>query len=554
MEESPTLPEPVLEITGLSVSFGSGTGAVPVTWDVDLSINKGETLALVGESGSGKSVTAMSILGLLPANATRTGSVKFQGRELLGLPERELDKIRGGPIATIFQDPMTALNPVYKIGDLMAEAMRKLGLSPKQQRRRAIDLLKQVGIPEPESKIDQYPHQFSGGQRQRAMIAIAVSSDPLLLVADEPTTALDVTVQAEILDLLLDLQSQNGMALLLITHDMGVVADVADRVEVMREGVVVETAPTADLFESPKHDYTRQLLAAVPHLGHAATPTSRPQAIDAGVPAALSFKNVDIEYRHGAKSTFKAVDDVSFDVLQGEVVGLVGESGSGKSTLGKLAVGLLRPAAGHARVAGVDLSTAKKTELRQARRKVTMVFQDPASSLNPRETIGDSIVAPLRWHRIENNSRALNAKAGELLELVRIPASWAGRFPHELSGGQRQRIGVARALALNPSLMIADEPTSALDVSVQATVLDLLQELQAELGFSCLFISHDLSVIEQLADRVVVLRRGRVVEQGITAEVLNHPQVEYTRSLIAAAPVPDPVEQAQRRKLRLALA
>jgi peptide/nickel transport system ATP-binding protein len=412
--------------------------------------------------------------------------------------------------------------------------------------------LSRVGIPDPALKIDQYPHQLSGGQRQRAMIAIAISSNPSLLVADEPTTALDVTVQAEILDLLMDLQRQNNMALLLITHDMGVVADVADRVQVMRQGRVVESAPTAALFSSPGHEYTRELLAAVPHLGRCAPRGEAPRNENRTDEPPLCFSNVVMQYPHTGKDGFKAVDSVSFEVLQGEVVGLVGESGSGKSTLGKLAIGLLKPTEGVAKVAGIDLATANRTQIRQARREVSMVFQDPASSLNPRATIGDSVTAPLRWNKLETNSSFLAVRAAELLDMVRIPAAWASRFPHELSGGQRQRIGVARALALKPRLMIADEPTSALDVSVQATVLALLQDLQAQLGFSCLFISHDLSVIEQLANRVVVLQRGRIVEEGTTNSVLRAPQAAYTRALIAAAPVPDPAEQAQRRLRRLA--
>jgi peptide/nickel transport system ATP-binding protein len=551
---------PVLEIKNLSVSFVSGKTKRPVavTQDINLRIGDGETLALVGESGSGKSVTAMSILRLLPRNARFSGSIKFRGRELTQLDRNQLNKVRGNEIATVFQDPMTALNPVYKIGDLLGEALHKQGLSSSRAEDAALGLLDRVGIPAPDKKIHQYPHQLSGGQRQRVMIAMAISANPRLLIADEPTTALDVTVQAEILDLLLDLKQDNNMALLLITHDMGVVADAADHVTVMRKGRVVENAAVHDLFAGPTHDYTRELLGAVSHLGKSAK-TVVPYLNPAGHPThdktpALRMNDVVIEYRSSSKAdTFRAIDKVSFEILPGEVVGLVGESGSGKSTLGRAVVGLVPVADGSVLVDGMDIAKAKKRELRTARQHVSMIFQDPASSLDPRATIGESVVAPLRWNGLERDSRVLMKRAGELLEMVRISPDWSGRYPHELSGGERQRIGIARALALNPKLLVADEPTSALDVSVQASVLELLRALQSSMGFSCLFISHDLSVIESLADRVVVIHKGRLVEQGSTAAILNHPTQDYTRRLIAAAPVPDPVEQASRRKRRLAM-
>lgn len=548
---SETRTAPVLEVSGLSVAFHSESLSLRVTEDVGFTIAPAETVALVGESGSGKSVTAMSILGLLPHNAKSEGSIRYRGNELLELSDRELDRIRGREISVIFQDPMTALNPVYTIGQLMGFALHDQKLTKAQLRARAVELLDRVGIPEPQRKVNQYPHQFSGGQRQRAMIAMAVASNPGLLIADEPTTALDVTVQAEILDLLQELQRDNGMGILLITHDMGVVADVADRVHVMRNGRVVESADTLPLFANPGNDYTRELLAAVPKLGSAAHAATVPLSTATAVPT-MSFSNVVVEFPgKGRQKTFRAVDEVSFQVYPGEVVGLVGESGSGKSTLGRVAVGLQRIAGGNADICGVDLRTATRREIQRVRREASIVFQDPASSLDPRMTIGQSVVAPLKWNAMLGGGSALRARAEELLDTVRLPKSWVDRFPHELSGGQRQRIGIARALALQPKVLIADEPTSALDVSVQASVLELLKELQQSLGFSCLFISHDLAVVEMLSDRIVVLRQGRVVEQGSAQEVLYTPSDDYTKRLVAAAPVPDPVIQAGRREQRL---
>lgn len=543
---------PLLQVCDLSVSFDSGTSNLQVTDKVSFDIFPAETLALVGESGSGKSVTAMSILNLLPHNARTSGSIKYKGGELLGLAERQLDKIRSQDIAVIFQDPMTALNPVYTIGQLMADALRSRKLSKAELRRRSLELLDHVGIPEPQRKIDQYPHQFSGGQRQRAMIAMAIASNPGLLIADEPTTALDVTVQAEILDLLIALQRENDMGILLITHDMGVVADVADRVNVMRHGRILEAADTLPIFEAPKHDYTRELLAAVPKLGTVSHPRHGSEELPAHRTPSLSFKDVVVEFPTKLRRpAFRAVDTVSFDVFPGEVVGLVGESGSGKSTLGRVAVGLQAIAAGHAKICGTDLLTASRNDIRKVRREAAIVFQDPASSLDPRMTIGQSVAAPLKWNGLVTKREALAKRAHELLDMVRIPSEWASRYPHELSGGQRQRVGIARALSLQPKVMVADEPTSALDVSVQAAVLDLLRELQASLGFSCLFISHDLAVVEMLSDRVVVLRSGQIVEQGTTGTVLAEPTDDYTRKLVAAAPVPDPRLQARRREQRL---
>ncbi|WP_231974097.1 ABC transporter ATP-binding protein [Pseudonocardia sp. HH130630-07] len=515
------MPDPVLELRGLRVDFrGTGGGWEETTHGVDLTLHAGETVALVGESGSGKSVTAMAVLGLLPATARRRGSALFDGTDLVAATDATLRRIRGRRIAMVFQEPMTALNPVWTIGNQIGRAVRTHDrtLSRAQVRERVLELLCRVHMPDPGRRIDSYPHQLSGGQRQRAMIAMAISCDPEVLIADEPTTALDVTVQAEILDLLAELRDRLSMALLVITHDMGVVAEVADRVVVMRDGAVVEQAPCTELFDAPVHAYTADLLAAVPHLGRGRIRTGPAGPQDGEV---LRIDGMTVEYPgRGRRASFRAVADVDLAVSAGEVVGLVGESGSGKSTIGRAVVGLAPVTAGRVRLGDTDMAGARGAGLRAARREVAMVFQDPASSLDPRRTIGESITGPLAIHRAVPRG-GLDARARELLDQVGIRGDWADRHPHELSGGQRQRVGIARALALSPRLVVADEPTSALDVSVQTRVLDLLRELQEQRGFACLFISHDLSVIELLAHRVVVLRDGRVVEQGRTADVLG---------------------------------
>ena len=555
--------DPLLQVDGLSVEFATPDGWRQVTHDVSFSVDRRKTLALVGESGSGKSVTAMSILDLLPPNARRTGRILFDGTDLVPLRDKGLRPLRGSRIATIFQEPMTALNPVYTIGHQLIEALTSHhDLDHRVARERAVQLLRDVHMPAPEEKVDHYPHQLSGGQRQRAMIAMAISSEPDLLIADEPTTALDVTVQAEILDLIAEIQERMGMAVLIITHDMGVVADVADEVVVMKDGRVVEEAPSARLFKSPQEPYTQALLAAVPHLGKAddflaaAGNKLRIDGVTATTPlpeTVLRLQDAVIRYPgRWRRPGFQAINGIDLEVQRGEIVGLVGESGSGKSTIGKAAIGLLPVTEGTLEVRGERITGRPGRALRQLRRHVTMVFQDPASSLNPRRTIGQAISDPLLWQGLVRDPRARRARAKELLERVQLNPDWSDRYPHELSGGQRQRIGIARAIATDPVLMIADEPTSALDVSVQAQVLDLFLALQRELGFSCLFISHDLSVVETLSNRVVVLRHGDVVEEGPTEEVLHHPHDEYTKRLIAAAPVPDPEIQRVRRAERLA--
>ncbi|SEF96376.1 peptide/nickel transport system ATP-binding protein [Nonomuraea solani] len=536
--------EPVLSVERLSVDFRIAGEWVPAVKDVSFSVAKGEVVAIVGESGSGKSVSSMSVLGLLAKNARRRGSIRYGDTELLDLDEESLRAIRGRRIAMIFQEPMTALNPVYTIGEQIIEAVRCHERVPvAEARSRALELLRKVGIPEPDKRIDSYPHQLSGGQRQRAMIAMAISWSPEVIIADEPTTALDVTVQAEILELLRRLQKDLGSAVVLITHDMGVVADLADRVVVMKQGEVVEEAPVARLFAEPRHEYTRKLLSAVPRRGQAPE-----KALTTPEPV-IRVTGLQVEYpgRFGRKG-FKAVHDVGFEIGKGKVLGLVGESGSGKSTIGRAIVGLVRATSGSIEICGRDVTGLGAKELRGFRRKYSMVFQDPGSSLDPRRSIGDSIAAPMIVNRYAGRA-AVHERVLELLDQVELPRAWAGRFPHELSGGQRQRVGIARALALEPELLIADEPTSALDVSVQATVLRLFQELQDRLGFSCLFISHDLGVVELLAHDVAVLQHGRMVEHGPAREVLNDPKTDYTRRLVAAAPVPDPAEQAERREL-----
>jgi ABC-type glutathione transport system ATPase component len=540
----------VVEIEDLSVDFEVDKQWVPAVKGVSLTVAKGEVLAIVGESGSGKSTTAMAIPALLPSTARVAGSIKLNGAELLGATNDELREVRGKDVAVIFQEPMTALNPVYTIGWQIAEAVHAhKKITRRQARERAIELLELVDMPEPQRRVKHYPHQLSGGQRQRAMIAQALALDPGLLIADEPTTALDVTVQAEILDLMRDLRHRIEAGIILITHDMGVVADMADRIMVMKDGEVVEEGDADSIFHRAQQPYTQQLLASVPHLG-----ATLGDADESSLPVtdlALSVEHAVIEYP-GKGGNFRAIDDVSFSIGRGEVVGLVGESGSGKSTIGRAAVGLLKVASGTICVAGQDISTANRKQLRDIRSKVGVVFQDPGSSLNPRWPIGQSIAEPLTLHtdmdRFQRESRVKT-----LLEQVQLPANMRNRFPHQLSGGQRQRVGIARALALEPTLLIADEPTSALDVSVQARVLELFAELQREHGFACLFISHDLAVVELVASRIAVLNHGRLAEFGSDKQVLTAPTDDYTKRLLAAVPVPDPEQQRIRREERKAL-
>jgi peptide/nickel transport system ATP-binding protein len=549
---------PVLEVEDLSVSFWVDGEWFPAARNVSYHVDAGEVLAIVGESGSGKTQSSMSLIGLLPANGRATGSAKLKGQELIGLKGAAMRRVRGKEVAVIFQEPMTALNPVYTIGFQIVETIRShFIMSPKQAKARAIELLTLVEIPEPERRFDAFPHQLSGGQRQRAMIAQALACEPQLLIADEPTTALDVTVQAEILKLMRDLRERVNAGIVLITHDMGVVADMADRIIVMQHGQVVETGTTDQIFNAPQHPYTRQLLGSVPHFG--TFEVTEREAPDGGQTSAsggeivLSAENLVVEYpKRGNQPVFRAVDEVSLSLAAGEVLGLVGESGSGKTTIGRAVVGLLPVADGKLEVAGVDMKGATAKDLRPLREQVGIVFQDPGSSLNPRFPIGESIGEPLFLHK-KLRGKELGKRVEGLLDSVQLERGFRNRYPHELSGGQRQRVGIARALALEPRLLVADEPTSALDVSVQARVLDLFQELQREQGFACLFISHDLGVVEMLADRIAVMHFGKIVELGSAKQIARDPQVEYTRRLVSAVPVPDPAEQRRRREARDAL-
>ncbi|UKA61719.1 ABC transporter ATP-binding protein [Arthrobacter sp. FW306-04-A] len=583
----------VLEVRDLSVDFGVEKKWVPAAIGLNYEVRAGEVLAIVGESGSGKSASSMALLGLLPSNSRVTGSVKLSGKELLGAKSGTIREVRGKDVAVIFQEPMTALNPVYTVGAQIVETIRLHNVvSPDEAKERALRMLDLVELPDPEKAFKSYPHQLSGGQRQRAMIAQSLSCDPKLLIADEPTTALDVTVQAEILDLMRNLRNKLDSAIVLITHDMGVVADLADRIAVMRKGVIVETGTAQQIFSNPQHEYTQALLAAVPHLGQgadspdvdvtaalaAATNTElesvehdellrRERENQAALKAAaeeaakpkgnpvLELIDVAIEYpKQGRVPAFRAVEGANLVIYPGQVVGLVGESGSGKTTIGRAAVGLLPVAAGSMRVVGQDISAAKRNgkQLHEVRRDIGMVFQDPSSSLNPRLPIGESIGEPMFLAGVAKGVE-LQKRIENLLDQVELPRGYRNRYPHELSGGQKQRVGIARALSLQPKLMVADEPTSALDVSVQAKVLELFQNLQKELGFACLFVTHDLAVVDVLADRICVMQRGRIVEQGTREQILRNPQEPYTQRLLAAVPLPDPEKQRERRELRAQL-
>ena len=544
--------EPVLKVHDFTVEFWVDGIWYPAAVNMNFEVNPGQVLAIVGESGSGKSTTAMGLMTLLASNARMSGSVKVKGQEMLGAKGSTLRKFRGKEVAYIFQEPMTALNPVYTIGFQIIETLRThFDMGPKEARARALELITMVEIPDPATSIDKYPHQLSGGQRQRAMIAQALACDPGLLVADEPTTALDVTVQAEVLDLMRNLKDKLNSAILLITHDMGVVADMADEILVMKDGLTVEHGSADQIFNRPQHPYTQQLLAAVPKLGSTAR-RALPYNESAKPAPVLKLENVTVAYpKRGRIPEFVAAKSVSLEIYPGEILGLVGESGSGKTTIGRAAIGLIPIKEGTLEIVGKDISHAKSKELRAIRRHTGIVFQDPASSLNPRLPIGESIGEPL-FLAGEAKGADLAHRVEDLLDQVELPRSYRNRYPHELSGGQRQRVGIARALALTPDLLIADEPTSALDVSVQARFLDLLQELQGKLNFACLFISHDLAVVDILAHRIAVMQNGELVEVGDRDQILQHPKSDYTRRLIAAVPVPDPAEQRIRREARLA--
>ncbi|MFD1713831.1 ABC transporter ATP-binding protein [Amnibacterium flavum] len=553
----------VVDIKDLSVSFSTDAGAVRAVDGVSLTVERGEVLAIVGESGSGKTVTAKTILGLLPETATSSGAVLLShaggegSTDIVAVGRKGLREVRGTDVAMVFQEPSTALNPVYTVGWQIAEGLRAHGkVSRRQGRALAIEILRKVGIPDPEKRVDYYPHQFSGGQKQRVVIAMALVLNPGLIVADEPTTALDVTVQAEILDLLRQVRDEFGTAIVLITHNMGVVADLADRVAVMYQGKVVEQADTRTLFTSPQAEYTKKLLAAVPYVGQGVAGAAVRAAERAGTAseALVTADGLMIEYpgRLG-RAGFRAVNGVSFEIRAGEVLGLVGESGSGKTTIGRAIAGLTQATGGSLKVLGTEMVGVRERDFKPHRVDIGFVFQDPGSSFNPLLTIAQCVAEPLIVHGRADSAADARGRVDELLEAVQLPRAFGDRYPHELSGGQRQRASLARSLALDPKLLIADEPTSALDVSVQARVLELFRDLQKELGFAALFISHDLAVVDILADRIAVLYHGDLVEQGTGAEVLGAPQHPYTRRLLASLPVPDPVVQAERREALRAL-
>ncbi|MEU0943071.1 ABC transporter ATP-binding protein [Streptomyces canus] len=531
----------ILTIEDLGVTFSTETGDVPAVRGVSLGVRPGETLALVGESGSGKSTVALAAMGLLPGNARASGRVTVDGTEIVGASEASLARLRGRTASMVFQEPATALDPLTRVGAQIAEVVRNhRDVSRSDAAREAVELLRRVGIPEPERRASAFPFQLSGGQRQRVVIAMAIANSPSLLIADEPTTALDVTVQAEILDLLRRLATDSGTGVLLVTHNMGVVADFADRVAVMLEGEIVETGPVEEVLLRPGHAYTRGLLAAVPRLrfsGEDAPPAEESPVV----------RLRDVSVRFGR---VRALDGVSLDVRPGDTVGLVGESGSGKSTAARVALGLVAPASGSVSLFGTDLGRVRGRRRRALLSGVGVVLQDPVASLDARMSVAECVAEPLRVHRRGMSGAERRDRVAEVLELVRLPRELARRGPRELSGGQRQRVSLARALVLAPRLLVADEPTSALDVSVQRTVLEVIAELQRELGFACLFVSHDLAVVQEFAQRVVVMRDGRVEEEGPTMSTLLRPETEYTRRLIAAVPVPDPVVQRRRRAER----
>ncbi len=554
---APSHGETVVDITDLFVSFASDQGAVRAVDGVSLQVSRGEVVAVVGESGSGKTVTAKTILGLLPETATTSGVVMLSGRhggsanDIISVSRQRLQQLRGSDVAMVFQEPSTALNPVYTVGWQIAEGLRAhTSMSRREARAKSIDILRKVGIPDPETRVNYYPHQFSGGQKQRVVIAMALVLEPGLIVADEPTTALDVTVQAEILDLLRRCRDEFDASILLITHNLGVVADLADRVVVMYQGRVVEERDVTGLFAAPEDDYTKRLLAAVPYVGQGTAGAVARAKARAASPDGLPLVEADdlrIQYpgRLG-RPGFVAVDGVSFRLAPGEVLGLVGESGSGKTTIGRAIAGLTKVTGGSLRVLGQQMNGVRERSFRRLRADIGFVFQDPAASFNPLLTITDCVAEPLIVHG-RGSGADVRKRVQELLEAVQLPRTYGDRFPHELSGGQRQRASLARALALNPKLLIADEPTSALDVSVQARVLELFADLQTEFGFASLFISHDLAVVDLVADRIAVLYHGRLVEEGLGSKILVEPEDPYTQRLLASLPVPDPTAQAGRR-------
>ncbi|GAC1302427.1 MAG: ABC transporter ATP-binding protein [Mucilaginibacter sp.] len=564
----------MLNVTDLHIQFNTPGGRFEAVKGVSFNLDKGETIGIVGESGSGKSVTSLALMRLLNKDATINGNILLNNKSLCELPEVEMRKVRGHQMAMIFQEPMTSLNPVLTCGFQLTEAIRlHLGATKAEAKKRTIGLFKEVQLPHPEAIFDSYPHQISGGQKQRVMIAMALSCNPEILIADEPTTALDVTVQKTIIELLLKLKATRNMSLVFISHDLGVISEIADRVLVMHKGEIVEEAPVKTLFAHPKHPYTKGLLACRPSPDlHLKKLPVIADFLEGGTKDHLSIDKVRQEYAYpaneikerksklysqqplltirdlntwfpagrsffGKPSTFiKAVNKVTFDVYPGETLGLVGESGCGKTTLGRSILRLIEPTSGNINFENIDLRKLAKNDMRAIRRDIQIIFQDPYSSLNPRLTVGDSLMEPLRVHQFYANDTKRKRRVLELLERVNLEPAHFNRYPHEFSGGQRQRIVIARALALQPKFIICDESVSALDVSVQAQVLNLIRELQQEFNLTYIFISHDLAVIKHISDRMMVMNKGKIVEMGDPDDIYYHPKEEYTKKLIASIP------------------
>jgi len=542
-----TAARPLLEVENLTVDFLSAGGAFRATSGVSFHVNAGETLAILGESGSGKSVSSSAIMGLIdtPPGKIQTGSIRYKGKELARMSDEERRQFNGRKLAMIFQDPLSHLNPVYTVGWQLSEAFTAHSAADRRDARaKAIDILRYVGIPEPERRYDQYPHQFSGGQRQRIMIGMAIALKPEILIADEPTTALDVSVQAQILDLLRKLQRDHGLAIIMITHDLEVAANMADRIIVMKGGRIVEEGQARSVFENPRHDYTKSLMHALPE-----APALR--ARRAQGETLLEVRSLDKDYLLpgrglGGPVVFPALRDISFTVAHGETVGIVGESGSGKSTLARVLMRLNAPTRGEVLYRGKPVSALEGQALLAYRGKVQMVFQDPYSSMNPRMSVFEIISEPWEIHKGMLDKRKWPARVAELLALVGLQPEHAQRYPHQFSGGQRQRIAIARALACNTELVICDEAVSALDVSIQMQIIELLSGLRDRLGLAYIFITHDLPIVRQFADRIIVMQHGRIVEQGTTESIFEHPQEAYTRQLLEATPRPkwEPMPQS----------
>ena len=565
--------DPILSVRDLSVTFPSEYGTVQAVQNLDYEVRQGEALAIVGESGSGKSVSSLAVMGLLPKSATISGEIELMGKKLFTMDDKQLSTLRGNTISMIFQDPLSALTPVYQIGRQIAEVVRihHPNVSADKAHRRAVELLEAVGIPEPQRRAKQYPHEFSGGMRQRAMIAMAIANEPELIIADEPTTALDVTIQAQVMELLKSAQEMLGAATVLITHDMGVVAGFADRVLVMKEAQLVETGGVDEIFYRPREEYTRALLSAVPRVDLARTDhtdsvagsamldlakiadSAGPKAPREQRPKVLEVTDLHRVYpiTKGALVRRKvgeqrAVDGISFDIREGECLALVGESGCGKTTTLMEIMQLRAPQQGSIKIADTETENLSRKERAAMRADVSIVFQDPMASLDPRMPIADIIKEPMRVQGYSD--KRMNERVDWLLGMVGLQPEHAARFPTEFSGGQRQRVGVARALACDPKLIVLDEPTSALDVTVQAGVLAMLADLKARLGVSFLFVSHDLSVVRHISDRIAVMKAGKIVELGPTDEVFANPQHPYSKELLAAVPIPDPEIARQRRR------